>query len=1380
MPSIPVGLQTALATQRRAIFIILLSALFSARGKSASVASQDFGELQVGSLSTLSVAVPAVTPGPATISMRYSIDFSLGACTPNANGCAAAVTFNPTKPGLRQDAVVVKDANGQIVEEVFLHGVGLGPLPVFSPAIATLKARLQYADYIREIVSAPDGKFFVITGVAANAIYEFDPVTNSLAAVPGLPTASAYAPSFNGLAIDAAGNIYYATYSFIAPFGIHRLDSITGVDSVLVSNVSAGPMIVSPIGMIFYVAGDQIFKMDPNTKSITLVAGDGIHGYGGDGGPAVNAHFSYPAGIALDLAGNLYIADSANQRVRKVDRFGVISTIAGTGTIANTGDGGPAVNAGLDFPSWLAADAAGDLYISAGSIRRVDAGTGLISSISGGGTSSNSDPFLGVGFSASTRDVSLSGVTTLDGDGNLWVGNNGLYEISSSTSTIRFPFTAAGQTQTQTVSLLNAGTADLSQLVLGATGQNREDFSTSNDCSGRLAKGGICNISVSFTAGSHATSVAAVTVADNAISSPQTIPVSGASGARLPAIQQIAAVPVGSSSATPQTVSIQFPGNASGLTAVLAYGTEFNLGQLSCSGTGTVSCTIPVRFAPLYPGPRQDAIQFLDSSGSAVYQCSLSGEGQAAQWFVDPGVIGSIPMPNSAKLSALDPVGNLYATSGAGFGFGPPDSSIVYRFNLQTSQWTIVAGQAVGGVDTGDGGPATSATLSYVNAVALDPAGNMYIAETFKIRRVDARSGIITTVAQEGGGSIAIDNHGYVYFLNISDKVRKLDPSNGNIVDFAGNGQLALTSNGDGGPATAASFFEPEAIAFDNAGNLLITEYYRVRKVDSNSGIITTYAYFCGSNSISLDAAGDVYLACGELALVPPGPGTPHFVQTQNLYNIAGPLLRHPGGTIYTSNGITLSPALRSPLYLNTVILNGSPSTSTVGLTNAGNTPLALKAVALSGPDAAAFSQGNTCGPSLAPAQNCTLSLTFAPVKAGKSTASLRVSSSLSDLQADLSGMAVVPSIQYSPNNLTFGNVQISLASVRLVGLFNDGLYPVGISGVSISGQSAAAFSVQSACPATLLTYQSCNLVVTFHPAALGISAGDLTIADNAAGSPHIVPLTGTGVPASAAVWAGSDTATQGTWTGKYGGDAQIIPGGINQQPSYGSVSQIGASTYVWTGSTTDARALQASSGATGRIASTFYDGNNFAAGSKFSIDVNLIDGNKHRLALYLCDWDHWGRSETISILDANTQAVLSTQTFSGFDGGVYALWNVNGHVMIQVTNNGATSINSLLNGIFLDSGNAAAASYLGPDTTTQGAWTGKYGGDAQIIPAGINHQPSYGSVAQAGASTFVWTDSTTDARALQTSGDATTRIASTFYDGNSFVAIQTRINKGT
>ena len=83
---------------------------------------------------------------------------------------------------------------------------------------------------------------------------------------------------------------------------------------------------------------------------ITTVAGNGIQGYGGDGGEAVNAEFQYPGGLALDAGGNLYIADLGNNRVRKLTSNGIISTIAGSGVQGDPGDGGPAANAELNRP----------------------------------------------------------------------------------------------------------------------------------------------------------------------------------------------------------------------------------------------------------------------------------------------------------------------------------------------------------------------------------------------------------------------------------------------------------------------------------------------------------------------------------------------------------------------------------------------------------------------------------------------------------------------------------------------------------------------------------------------------------------------------------------------------------------------------------------------------------------------------------------------------------------------------------------------------------------------------------------------------------------------------------------------------------------------
>ena len=128
----------------------------------------------------------------------------------------------------------------------------------------------------------------------------------------------------------------------------------------------------------------------PQTESgwrIHTVAGTGKPGFHGDNGPAVEAQLDFPVGVAVDKAANLYIADSFNQRIRRVDSSGTITTIAGTGKPGFDGDGGPAIQARLSFPSDVAVDKAANLYIADSgnnSIRRVDA-SGTITTIAGTG-----------------------------------------------------------------------------------------------------------------------------------------------------------------------------------------------------------------------------------------------------------------------------------------------------------------------------------------------------------------------------------------------------------------------------------------------------------------------------------------------------------------------------------------------------------------------------------------------------------------------------------------------------------------------------------------------------------------------------------------------------------------------------------------------------------------------------------------------------------------------------------------------------------------------------------------------------------------------------------------------------------------------------------
>jgi Bacterial Ig domain len=162
----------------------------------------------------------------------------------------------------------------------------------------------------------------------------------------------------------------------------------------------------------------------------------------------------------------------------------------------------------------------------------------------------------------------------------------------------------------------------------------------------------------------------------------------------------------------------------------------------------------------------------------------------------------------------------------------------------------------------------------------------------------------------------------------------------------------------------------------------------------------------------------------------------------------------------------------------------------------------------------------------------------------------------------------------------------------------------------------------------------------------------------------------------SAAVFVRTDTTTQGNWKGVYGSAGEIIANDSNAPPSFAVVNVAGANSFTWT-YTSDPRAPLIAASNSNRIASVFYNS------PGFSIDLNLTDGNTHQLALYLLDWDGAGRAETITIAAAaNPGTILDSRPISGFGNGVYLVWNITGHVKIQVT--GSAGPNAVVNALFL------------------------------------------------------------------------------------------------
>ena len=239
--------------------------------------------------------------------------------------------------------------------------------------------------------------------------------------------------------MDPTGNLY------IADDGNRRIRKVDagGTITTVAGNGLAGfggdngpataAGLTNPIGVAVDAAGNlyiadfsnqRIRKVDAG-GTITTVAGGGSGGLG-DGGPATAATLGFIGGVAVDAAGHLYISDWINQRIRKVDAGGTITTIAGDGLRGFGGDGGPATAARLNAPRGVAVDAAGNLYIADadnGRIRRVDAG-GTITTVAGGGTGG-----LGDGGRATTGRLSNPVGVTMDPAGSLYIAEEGSNRI---------------------------------------------------------------------------------------------------------------------------------------------------------------------------------------------------------------------------------------------------------------------------------------------------------------------------------------------------------------------------------------------------------------------------------------------------------------------------------------------------------------------------------------------------------------------------------------------------------------------------------------------------------------------------------------------------------------------------------------------------------------------------------------------------------------------------------------------------------------------------------------------------------------------------------------------------------------------------------------
>jgi uncharacterized protein (TIGR03437 family) len=324
----------------------------------------------------------SVTPTSGNVNNTLTISVNPAALAPGTyNG---TITITPSGAGNAPQTISVRlTVNGQTSSAIITTVAGNGLIPFPSGGGAA--------------TSTPMGA----NGVAVDrngTLYVADTVSNRVLKVSG-GTATLFAG--NGTFTFAGDGGPAANASFFTPMSV-------AVDSA--ANVYIADSINNRVRRV------------SSAGTITTVAGNGSPAFGGDGGPAAIASLSTPAAVAVDGSGNLYIADQGNNRVRKVSSAGTITTIAGSASPGFSGDGGPAVGAGISLPGGLAVDAAGNVYfsdINNNRIRKVST-SGTISTVVGNGTKG----FSGDGGPATSAAINLftshDGLA-MDDTGNLYI-----------------------------------------------------------------------------------------------------------------------------------------------------------------------------------------------------------------------------------------------------------------------------------------------------------------------------------------------------------------------------------------------------------------------------------------------------------------------------------------------------------------------------------------------------------------------------------------------------------------------------------------------------------------------------------------------------------------------------------------------------------------------------------------------------------------------------------------------------------------------------------------------------------------------------------------------------------------------------------------------